>query len=78
MTHTSVRCNNSSAIWWLYICRCKCLLPGACCLGVVRATGGCTVGAMGGCCTASEVDRVVMGCSATSTLGCMSGLTASG
>ena len=35
----------------------------AACLGVVGATDGCT------CCTASEVDGVVMGCPATSTLG---------
>ena len=50
------------------------------CLGVVGAKGGSTVGAVDACCscTASEVDGVVIGCPATSTLGCMSGLTASG
>ena len=55
-------------------------LLAAACLGVVGATDGCTAGAVGACCsrTASEVDGVVMGCPATSTLGCMSGLTASG
>ena len=55
-------------------------LRAAACLGVVGATGGCTAGAVGVCCscTASEVDGVVIGCPATSTLGCMSGLTASG
>ena len=49
-------------------------------LGVVGATGGCTEGVVGACCscTASEVDGVVTGCPATSTLGCVSGLTASG
>ena len=52
----------------------------AACLGVAGATDGCTVGAVGACCscTASEVDGVVTGYPATSTLGCMSGLTASG
>ena len=37
-------------------------------------------GAVGACCscTASEVDGVVTGCPATSTLGCVSCLTASG
>ena len=52
----------------------------AACLGVAGATDGCTVGAVGACCscTASEVDGVVTGCPATSTLGCVSGLTASG
>ena len=34
----------------------------AACLGVAGATGGCTVGAVGACCTASEVDGVVTGC----------------
>ena len=55
-------------------------LQAAACLGVVGATDGCTMGAVGACCscTASEVDGVVIGCPATSTLGCMSGLTASG
>ena len=52
----------------------------AACLGVAGATGGCTAEAVGTCCscTASEVDGVVIGCPATSTLGCVSGLTASG
>ena len=52
----------------------------AACLGVAGATYGCTAGAVGACCncTAYEVDGVVTGCPATSTLGCMSGLTASG
>ena len=52
----------------------------AACLGVVGARGGCTAGAVVACCscTASEVDGVVTGCPATSTLVCMSGLTASG
>ena len=52
----------------------------AACLGVAGATDGCTEGAVGACCscTASEVDGVVIGCPATSTLGCVSGLTASG
>ena len=52
----------------------------AACLGVAGATGGCTVGAVGVCCscTASEVDGVVIGYQATSTLGCVSCLTASG
>ena len=53
-------------------------LQAAACLGVAGATDGCTAGAVGACCTASEVDGVVTGCPATSTLGCMSGLTASG
>ena len=53
-------------------------LQAAACLGVAGATDGCTTGAVGACCTASEVDGVVMGCPATSTLGCVSGLTASG
>ena len=55
-------------------------LRAAACLGVAGATGGCTVGAVGACCscTASEVDGVVTGCPATSTLGGVSGLTASG
>ena len=53
-------------------------LQAAACLGVVGATDGCTAGAVGACCTASEVYGVVTGCPATSTLGCMSGLTASG
>ena len=44
----------------------------AACLGVAGAVGVCCS------CTASEVDGVVMGCPATSTLGCMSGLTAFG
>ena len=50
------------------------------CLGVVGATDAHTVGAVGTCCscTASEVDGVVTGCPPTSTLGCVSGLTASG
>ena len=34
----------------------------AACLGVVGATDGCTVGAVGICCTASEVDGVVTSC----------------
>ena len=49
----SARCNISSAGWWLYICRCRCHL-----LGIV-----------GACWTAYEVDGVVTGCPATSTLG---------
>ena len=51
----------------------------AACLGVAGATGGCTVGAVGACCscTASEVDGVVTGCPATSSLVFVSGLTAS-
>ena len=55
-------------------------LRAAACLGVVGATGGCTAGAVGACCscTASEVDGVVIGCPPTSTLGCVSCLTASG
>ena len=53
-------------------------LRAAACLGVAGATDGCTVGAVGACCscTASEVDGVVMGCPATSTLKCVLGLTA--
>ena len=50
----------------------------AACLGVAGATDGCTVGVVGACCTASEFDGVVAGCPATSILGCMSELTASG
>ena len=50
----------------------------AACLGVVGATDGCAVGAVGAHYTVSEVDGVVTGCPATSTLVCMSGLTASG
>ena len=52
----------------------------AACLGVVGATDGCTAGAVRACCscTVSEVDGVVTGCPAASTLGCVSGLTASG
>ena len=55
-------------------------LQAAACLGVAGATGGCTAEAVGACCscTASEVDGVVIGCPATSILGCVSGLTASG
>ena len=50
----------------------------AVCLGVVGATHGCAMGTMGTCWSATEVDGVVMDCPATSTLECMSGLTASG
>ena len=50
----------------------------AACLGVAGVTDGCTAGAVGACCTASEVDWVVTGCPATSTLVYVSGLTASG
>ena len=50
----------------------------AACLGVVEATDGCTAGVVGACCTASEVEGVMTGCPATSTLRCMSCLTASG
>ena len=55
-------------------------LRAAACLGVAGATGGCTAEALGVCysCTASEIDGVVIGCPATSTLGWVSGLTASG
>ena len=54
-------------------------LQAAACLGVVGATDSCTAGAVGACCscTASEVDGVVTGCPATSTLVCVSDLTAS-
>ena len=48
------------------------------CFGVVGATDGCAVGAVGACHTVSEVEVVVMSCLATSTLVCMSGLIASG
>ena len=48
----------------------------AACLCVAGITDGCAVGAVGADCTASEVYGVV-GCPATSTLVCMSGLTAS-
>ena len=48
-------------------------LQATACLDVVGAVGGCTVGAVG-----AEVDEVVTGCPATSTLVCLSGLTASG
>ena len=44
----------------------------AACLGVAGAVGACCS------CTVSEVDGVVTGCPATSTLVCVSGLTASG
>ena len=52
----------------------------AACLGVAGATDGYAAGAVcASCnCTASEVDGVVTGCPTTSTLGCVSGLTASG
>ena len=50
----------------------------AACLAVVGATDGCAVGAVGAHLTASEVDGVVTGCPATSTLECMSGLITSG
>ena len=53
-------------------------LQDAACLGVAGATDDYIVGAVGTCCTASEVDGVVTGCPATSILGCMLGLTASG
>ena len=55
-------------------------LRAAACLGVAGATDGCPAGAVGACCTytASGVGGVVTGCPATSTLGCVSGLTASG
>ena len=43
------------------------------CLGVVGATDDCIARAVGTHCTASEVDEVVTGCPATSTLVCMSG-----
>ena len=52
------RCNISSASWWLYIWRhrchplgvgCCCRLWAAACLGVVRATDGCVLGAVGAC-----------------------------
>ena len=47
-------------------------LRAAACLGVVGATDGCAARAMGAYCTASEVNGVVTGCPATSTLGCVS------
>ena len=50
----------------------------AACLKVVGATDGCATGAVGACLSASEVAGVVTGCLATSSLECMSGLTASG
>ena len=53
-------------------------LRAAACLGVAGATGGCTAGAVGAYCTAAVVDGVVTGCPATSTLVCVSGLTAFG
>ena len=83
----SARCDIRSASQWLNICYCRCLPLGAgCCsrvlgcslLGCLGATDDCTVGGVGACCTASTVERVVMGYPATSTLGYMSGLTASG
>ena len=88
-TTRSARCDIISAGRWLNICGYRCLPLGAgcccrasaaACLGAAGATGGCTAGAVGACCscTASEVDGVVTGCPATSTLGCVSGLTASG
>ena len=68
----------AGAFYWVWVAAVG--LWAATCLGVVGATDGCTVGAVGTCCscTASEVDGVVMSCPATSTLGCMSGLTAPG
>ena len=72
------RCNISSASWWLYIGRYMChplgvgycyRLLAAAGLGVVRATDGCVLGAVGAC-WGSEVGRVVSsvmtGCPATS------------
>ena len=53
-------------------------LQAAAYLDVVGVTDGCTVGAAGACCTASEFEGKVTGCPATSTLVCMSGLTISG
>ena len=72
----SVRCDNSSASQWLNICSCRCLPLDAvyCC----RTLGCSLLGTVGACYTASEVDGVVMGCPATLTLVCKSGLTASG
>ena len=53
--------------------------------GVVGTTDGYAVGAMGTftaavgtVCLAAAANGVLVGCSVTSTLGCMSGLTASG
>ena len=58
----------SGAFHWIWVAALG--LWSAACLGIV--------GAVGACCTASEVDGVVTGCPVTSTLGCMSDLTASG
>ena len=46
-------------------------LRAAACLAVAGATGGCTAGAVGACCscTASEVDGVVIGLSSHFNLG---------
>ena len=68
----------AGAFHWVWVAAAG--LWAAACLGVAGATDGCTAGAVGACCscTASEVDGVVTGCPATSTLGYMSGLTASG
>ena len=53
-------------------------LQAAACLGIAGERDCCTVGAVGAYCTAAEVDGVVTSCPATSTLMCVSGLTASG
>ena len=68
----------TGVFYWVWVAAVG--LWAAACLGVAGATDGCTAGAVGACCscTASEVDGVVTGCPATSTLGCVSGLIASG
>ena len=59
-------------------------LRAAACMVVAGATDGCAVGAVGaftaavGTADLAAADGVLAGCSATSTLGCVSGLTASG
>ena len=52
-------------------------LRAAACMGVAGATDGCAVEAVGAF-TAAAGDGVLTGCAVTSTLGCVSGLTASG
>ena len=67
-----------------WVCAAAVGLQAAACMVVAGATDGCAVGAVGaftaavGTADLAAADGVLAGCSATSTLGCVSGLTASG
>ena len=59
----------AGVICWMWVAAVG--LQATACLDVVGATDGCTVGAVGACCTASEFEGKVTGGPATSTLVCM-------